>query len=1121
MKKYLYMMVAAVGMMSCVKEIPPVIEEIDLSRCFEPTNVTAVIKDGEYVNFNWDKAKTTQAFVLELYTNEDMEGEPAFSFEIPRDEVPYLAHLEADETYWFRVRGVAMGKEPSKWYISVKKLETTAIKSPLDPFVTDRTDNSISLNWTPDPEVDHIRIVPPIGEDVEYTRFDVNYEMAMAGAAVVSGLNPSTYYALTLHYKSADRGSAYAWTRPDMSGAVQVADTTALRAALVDGATKILLLPCDEPYMLKSVTLAGSVALYGQESLDGVKPVFQGDFQVDPDVVNSLHFENVEIDGMDYKYGHMVTITKAGTMASFSALNCDIHGYSKGLFYDNYGLNIPTVTYEHCLIHDFDGNQGDCFDFRKKCSVGSVKFSNSTIYDGMRTFIRIDANPTLESLEISNCTFSNLLYRVDGNTNGLIHVRAKNAAGGDPAIILKKNLFLNMHYGDQGAATKRCTLIGTNSADKLPTEISKNWYYNCDDSFFSHVVSSAETLGLEKCVAGGGALLAEDPCVDSEASNFFVTSTAVLAAESGDPRWLEPYVPVPEDLTLPVTVPVKTWNLTDTKYFKKVADKDMVRDGIRFFVNEKPINFTADGFQFTAAPTLFQGTLVDGGIAIKVDRPGAVVVSTAMQEDELAMLVVNVNGKVMAGVPVGTQNQKISFPDLAEGEEHMIYLYATASIIMSGLQWTDDIDPSGETQLATPVVTLSATEINAGDATPVVVSWDAVPKAGSYTVACAGSTHTVTETSFSLNVSNLSPDLYLISVVAYPAATDLVRQPSEPGTATLTIKEVLKPVSAKDVTAWDAAYMNSGVTTFGNGVELTSNFVFGNLGFVAGGGKFKFGIDNADTDPKPRVQLGGTGNPGVKTSIQFIAGGAGTLVISARSSGDGERPLAVAIGGSQISSQNAPGKAENPADLTWEVSSSAGDLINIYSAGSGINLYSISWTPKDGGDTPPAPIDDPDAINAPYSADFTDTAKFPAGDFEDTKVVDKVTYCAATGAKLTFDPSGKRVKFNGKSTLGEDGIPTARYASFKITKPGVITHKMISGSSSDATRKGAVILVTTTAEGKKVTVLWNDVTPTSSAAEDLTYTVTADQLEGITESAVVYFYAEANINIYALGFKPE
>ena len=122
---------------------------------------------------------------------------------------------------------------------------------------------------------------------------------------------------------------------------------------------------------------------------------------------------------------------------------------------------------------------------------------------------------------------------------------------------------------------------------------------------------------------------------------------------------------------------------------------------------------------------------------------------------------------------------------------------------------------------------------------------------------------------------------------------------------------------------------------------------------------------------------------------------------------------------------------------------------------------------------------------------------------------------------MTFDPASKRIKFGGKSPMGEDGIPTSRYASFKITKPGVITHKLISGSSSAADRKGAVILVTTTADGKKVTTLWNDFTPTSSGADPLTYTVTAEQLEGITEAAVVYFYAEANINLYALGFKPE
>lgn len=1125
MKNKIFAAIAALFAISCVNEIPPVIEEVDLSRCFEPTNVTAVIKDGEYVNFNWDKAKTTQAFILELYTNEAMEGEPAFEYEIPRDEVPFLAHLEADETYWFRVRGVAMGKEPSKWYISVKKLETTAIKSSLNPEVTDRASTSISMAWTPDPEVDHIRIVPPIGEDVEYTRFDVTAEMAAAGAAVVDVLNPSTYYVLTLHYKSAERGEVYAWTRPDMTGAVEVADTTALRAALVDGAEKILLLPSEEPYMLKSVKLAGSLALYGQEDAAGNMPVFQGDFQVDPDLVKSLHFENVEIDGMDYKYGHMVTITKAGEMASFSALNCDIHGYSKGLMYDSFGLNIPTVTYDHCLLHDFEGNGGDCFDFRKACNIGSVKFSNSTIYDGMRTFVRIDANPKLESLEISHCTLANLCFFVNGNTNGLLHVRAKNAAGGDPAIILRKNVFVNMHYGDPQANPTRCTLLGTNSADKLPTEVAKNWFYSCDDAFFSHVVSGAETLGLEKCVAGGGVLLGEDPCMDSEASNFTVVSTAVLAAEAGDPRWLQPYVPVPEDLTLPVTVPVKTWNLTDTKYFKKVADKDMVRDGIRFFVKEKPISFTADGFQFTAAPTMEDGVIADGGIAIKVDRPGAVVVSTKSAGDDLAMLGVSVNGKMVAGVPVGAQNEKISFPDLAEGSEHILYICGTAPIVLSGLQWTDDIDPSGETQLATPVVTVNPESITEGSATPVVVAWDAVPKAGYYTVSYAGNHYDVTETSYSINASKLSVDVYQVSVVAMPAATDLVRQPSEPGTAIFTIKEGLKPVSATAQTAWDAAYMKAAVEHFGAGTAIAEDLVYGNLGFVSGGKSLKFGIDNAESEnPLYRMQLANTGNLDKgQCLLRFIAGSAGTLKVTVRSTGDAARTVAVAIGSvTDVDVQSAPGKADLPQENSWELAAKAGDNISIYGAAGAINIYSVVWTPTAGPDPePPSPIDDPDAINEEYNADFANTEKFPAGAFEEAKVIDKVTYCGASGAAIEFDPAGQRIKYKGKSTLGEDGIPTARYASFKITKPGVITHKMVSGSSTATDRKGAVILVTTTTEGKKVTVLWNDFTPTSSAADALTYTVTADQLAGITESAVVYFYAEANINLYNLGFKPE
>jgi hypothetical protein len=144
----------------------------------------------------------------------------------------------------------------------------------------------------------------------------------------------------------------------------------------------------------------------------------------------------------------------------------------------------------------------------------------------------------------------------------------------------------------------------------------------------------------------------------------------------------------------------------------------------------------------------------------------------------------------------------------------------------------------------------------------------------------------------------------------------------------------------------------------------------------------------------------------------------------------------------------------------------------------------------------------------------------PTGDLTEVRNIEKVTYTATSGKKMTFDVSGKRLKFNGASTVGADGIPTDRCISFKTAKPGTITHKLISGSSSDATRKGYVILVTTTPEGKKVTQLYGEATPTSSSSDPVKTEITAAQLEGITEAAVVYIYAGANINCYNVGFKP-
>ena len=171
---------ALASLASCQRD--HIVEELDLTRCLVPSNVTANIRNGEYINFSWDKSKTAEAFEVELYTNEELAGEPAIKLTIPKEDIPYLAHVEADMTYWFRVRAVSSKKEPSKWYVHGRKLETSAIKSDLAPELVSRTANSIAISWTKDDEVDHIRVTPPLDGDEEYTRVAVDEAAVAAGA---------------------------------------------------------------------------------------------------------------------------------------------------------------------------------------------------------------------------------------------------------------------------------------------------------------------------------------------------------------------------------------------------------------------------------------------------------------------------------------------------------------------------------------------------------------------------------------------------------------------------------------------------------------------------------------------------------------------------------------------------------------------------------------------------------------------------------------------------------------------------------------------------------------------------------------------------------------------------
>ncbi|MBR3074975.1 MAG: polysaccharide lyase family 1 protein, partial [Bacteroidales bacterium] len=245
--------------------------------------------------------------------------------------------------------------------------------------------------------------------------------------------------------------------------------------------------------------------------------------------------------------------------------------------------------------------------------------------------------------------------------------------------------------------------------------------------------------------------------------------------------------------------------------------------------------------------------------------------------------------------------------------------------------------------------------------------------------------------------------------------------------------ESLKPVT--EITSWSSTFTKC-IDKYGAGKEVTTDFILDNLGFVAGGSKFKFANDAVGD----RVQFGGTGAAGTKACIQFMAAGNGKLTVIARSSGEDARPLAVAVGASEAGRKDAPDKASNAASLEFDVTASNGDLINIFSANSALNIYEIKWVPE-GCDENPGGNDDP--VNPlpgdECSWDFSESAW--------------QTSFASYGAAASTDPlsnydntiAGLSVKaeaFKYSSNyfqMAKAGSNQANYFKFTVAEAGVVS----------------------------------------------------------------------------------
>ena len=942
----------AAALSGCAEEMVDINDEVTLGRCLTPTELSAKVINGEFIEFSWTKSKGATEFVLELYSDEQMT-ELVESITIPAAEIPYTADLEADMTYYARVKGVngEGAIADSHWAVFDRALQTYAIKSSLNPELVDRSESSITIKWTKDPEVDHVRITPALNAEEEYTRFDVDAAAVEAAQVEVTGLNPSVKYTLAVHFKSADRGQITAWTQPDLEGVTRVESAEAFAAALADGQSRFVF-PYNDGirYELGELQINHSLELYGETSKDGKFPnvLVSIKFKNGGTADAKFHFEQLHLDGSAGQvYGersNIIDISEAvvtNKIESFTVLNCEVSNYTKNVYYDNKGVTLGSLVLRESIFTNIGSASQDFASFRADATAcNSILIENNTIINNHRDILRID-----------KCAVPSIIFR-----NNTVVTNGKLTDGGlfivqkDVTVFeMTSNLFLDVYKAEKG--------LILDAKCKAPTLVANNFFYNSD--------TEADPLGTSKelLLANGGAVLESSPCKDYIGGVCNVIDETVLAAKAGDPRWLVPYVEVPEDLTQTVTSTITTWDLNDATVFRGKADKDMVRGNIRFYVTDTPFNLGGGVIEFTGKSTVGDaGVPTDAGMGIKVNEPGSIVVSTAASElaGDHSHLTVSLNGEVSASVPVGAEYQKVTFPNITE--ESTIYITACDPITITFLQWTSDVQVLDKV-LATPVVSIDKTVVNERADGEITLTWEPVDYAASYNVTIDGKVKNVTETTYSFATAGYKVDEagadFAIQVTAVPATDDYTREESAAAELSFHVNDV------------------------------------------------------------PIVDTG--------------------------------------------------------------------------------------------------EIVDPSAITETYFANLTEAGGFAKQEFAEGSgavTIDKITF----GDRAQLD--GSRYKFGGGSALSENGIPTDRFVSFKITRAGTISHQVISGSGSDATREYVVALVTNVGGNITVRELLRECAPVDQSGGVKTTEVTADMLAGITEAAVVYIYTIKNCNIYAVGYDP-
>lgn len=950
------LLLTVAGLGGCSDDPDGINNELVLDRALMPLNFTAsVLTTGNQVRLTWD-VRTTDTYEVVIYSDEGLETVVTTKSEIAPADVPVTLDLEAEQVYYATVQAFSSNERTAPSNVAIAgPIETYAIMDPLNPVVTERTSSSVTLKWDQDQYVTHLLATPVASTELEAVRLNLEPEQVQAAEATIEGLQPSTEYFVAVYYNSASRGGQDVWTRPDMQNMKTISTIEELMQAFVDGG-RYQLAYSETPYTVPTYaegetnpasTLAADLTIIGETTLDGKKPSIVGlGIGLNPGV-NDIHLEDLSLDGADAA-SSLMEVKDAITMNSVTVKNCDLAGY-RNIFYENKeGSAIQTLLFDGLYAANMGNSGGDFIDFRTKSVHGTLTITNSTFYNGARSFLRVDANETFSSIVLRNNTFSNFSTVTDGNNKGIFYVRGTAAV-----TEYANNLFLN-------ETGENARFIANNNAVKLPTLIQSNYFYNCDATFFEAKIVDGEGNAVEVTQAtatqNGGKVLTEDPCQNSLRGKFYLENSEIASVRVGDPRWWNAVAPVvPEQTELNVITEATVWNFTDTENFEpQEITATKILGNLQFIVNdeEAPMAVTDNGtISFSAASTLsVLDVPTNNALAFKVSVPGSVLITPADAGYNKHMEII-VNGARYAIPADGTQS-KVGFGDI-QGET-TVYICSCAPVELQALEWSLEVVSGGEPkQLDAPVFTTTdIPAVDQGTSQAIAVAWNAVQNAAAYEVTFNGKTETVETPAYEIpasTVASLKAGQHTLTVVAKAAEGSLNWLDSEAASVTITIKGVLTTVTS--AYTWNIA----DASTFPAG-DIKETTIYGNLQFLATSSKH-ITIEHSIGDlgePVDRIKFNGKstmeGMTPTERGLALRVSGNGTLTVKAISSSgsDATREVGVSANGKEYLRETCPTSSDGEAKTVTFTDLSGETTIYIYCYAT-VNIYGLSWEPDNSG----------------------------------------------------------------------------------------------------------------------------------------------------------------------------